>query len=647
MEANKTFTIKEVAQLLGFSTNTVYKYVNSGKIQATRLGAGGRFRIPEAEVARLLKIKGIQIPEAVPVSIRESVSEPTVTSEPIAEEKQPSQRGLRSYLLPKDDSLFSPPTLAYWAAGILAVILGITFSLFPIKSFQTLGRGVVIYPIFLKVILITSGFFALITKIFFSGKKRLLDFAHLFLAAVFAFCFLVFCQSGELITAIEAASLFLLLISTLIIPGSEYYKFLILINFLTFALGIILFKRANYFGSDFFILISNRKLLIVFLWLVIFSTSLLLSAISLRKTRMRYKLLPFLFFSFIWFIFTLFSFTKGYLFINRLIFSGFFIALATIAPFWQDIKDSLALTAEGKAKSLFLTLFFLFLGTGLSYRVNLSIGDYILSELARKADSGVSMIDYLLKDARQKTIVFSQNESLIKTLATKEPDRSQINEILKIFYTTSGSSFLRLYVINAEGRVADVYPDDISFENLDVADREYFKKIKQGMNFYLTEGLKPKVNPIPVPAILIMAAPLNGVKEKLLGVLVASLDLTELKNNLDRIKFAKSGNFRLIDNLGNYILHEDTNFFLSSSKGTDLEKTLSGQEKEAVGYNEAGELTYQIFRPIPSVGWGLMVEQPLNDFFYLYVIVTSSIFFSTIVLNLSLIMQICSSEKQK
>src|SRR3972149_6731185 len=50
----KTYTVKEVSDLLGFSTNTVYKYLDEGKIKATRLGKEGRFRIQAQEVERLL-----------------------------------------------------------------------------------------------------------------------------------------------------------------------------------------------------------------------------------------------------------------------------------------------------------------------------------------------------------------------------------------------------------------------------------------------------------------------------------------------------------------------------------------------------------------------------------------------------------------
>lgn len=60
MDKNRIYTVKEVARLLGFSTNTIYKYLDEGKIKSTRLGKEGRFRIPQKEVAKLLGLRGVK-----------------------------------------------------------------------------------------------------------------------------------------------------------------------------------------------------------------------------------------------------------------------------------------------------------------------------------------------------------------------------------------------------------------------------------------------------------------------------------------------------------------------------------------------------------------------------------------------------------
>ena len=53
----KPYTAKRAAELLGVSTNTLYKYLDEGKIKALRFSKRSDFRIPETEIARLLEEK--------------------------------------------------------------------------------------------------------------------------------------------------------------------------------------------------------------------------------------------------------------------------------------------------------------------------------------------------------------------------------------------------------------------------------------------------------------------------------------------------------------------------------------------------------------------------------------------------------------
>ncbi|HNP89709.1 MAG TPA: helix-turn-helix domain-containing protein, partial [Candidatus Woesebacteria bacterium] len=449
-QSNKTFTIKEVARLLGFSTNTVYKYVNEGKIQSTRLGEEGRFRIPESEVARLLKIKGLEVPSsatvsAVPTSETKEIGQSTFSASQSEESTDLPPRNLRSFLLPDTSHLFFSPTLAYWMASVLAIVLGICFFVFPVRSFSSLGTGIVIYPEILKYLLILSGILALLAKIFFGDKKIILTIVHLLLASVFGFSFSVFCRSGEVIVALETAALVLLLLSYLIVSDREYDKFLAMINLLTISLTVVMLRWPDRFGSDFLVLLSFHRLAVKAFWLLTSLFLMIVSWFSLKKERLFNKFLPFLLFSVAWFLFTLFSFNQGYLFVNRLIFSGFFIALALIAPFWEGINRRMILTAEGKVKSLIITSILLAIGAFLTFQVNSVVGEYILTELGRKADSGAAMVDYLLRDAQQKIIVFSQDQSLIDLFERKDFNREKSASVLKTFYSTSGSYFLRLY----------------------------------------------------------------------------------------------------------------------------------------------------------------------------------------------------------
>src|SRR6185369_4124088 len=48
-QTKRYYSVKETATLMGVSTNTVYTYLDSGKIKAKRIG-NGRFKIPFFEI---------------------------------------------------------------------------------------------------------------------------------------------------------------------------------------------------------------------------------------------------------------------------------------------------------------------------------------------------------------------------------------------------------------------------------------------------------------------------------------------------------------------------------------------------------------------------------------------------------------------
>ncbi len=60
---NKILTVKQAAKILGLSTNTMYKYLNEGKVLAARGQARGTFKIPAKSLEKFL---GGPLPEETP-----------------------------------------------------------------------------------------------------------------------------------------------------------------------------------------------------------------------------------------------------------------------------------------------------------------------------------------------------------------------------------------------------------------------------------------------------------------------------------------------------------------------------------------------------------------------------------------------------
>ena len=55
MEELKLYTVEEVAEILKFSTFTIYKLVKSGELKAVKLTGGRRWRVTDAHLREYLE----------------------------------------------------------------------------------------------------------------------------------------------------------------------------------------------------------------------------------------------------------------------------------------------------------------------------------------------------------------------------------------------------------------------------------------------------------------------------------------------------------------------------------------------------------------------------------------------------------------
>lgn len=80
----KLYTVKQASKILGFSTNTVYKYLNEGALKSSRASARkGRFRITQKSLEEFLgspmpaeTAMPVEIPQVETVALPEPVSVP-------------------------------------------------------------------------------------------------------------------------------------------------------------------------------------------------------------------------------------------------------------------------------------------------------------------------------------------------------------------------------------------------------------------------------------------------------------------------------------------------------------------------------------------------------------------------------------------
>jgi excisionase family DNA binding protein len=98
-------TVKDVAEALGLSTNTVYKYLNSGAIRASRAQLkSGRFRIPKKAVEEFVGMPLDQLSPTLPNATEPILPQVEPADQPLPPPTPPAESEYMHVL----ESLLSP-----------------------------------------------------------------------------------------------------------------------------------------------------------------------------------------------------------------------------------------------------------------------------------------------------------------------------------------------------------------------------------------------------------------------------------------------------------------------------------------------------------------------------------------------------------
>lgn len=596
----KTYTVKQVAQALDFSTNTVYKYLDAGKIKATRLGKEGRFRIPEEEVIRLLGLKGERAQIAPQIEVAQEVSQPATQVAPLPIELGAGSEDIIQKL--------SVPSLFDWFVATLAIFVGFSYLLFPAYVFDIKAAPYVEYIKFIKIILIIGGIGLLATDIFKPTRHIWHHLLHLILGLLFGVLAYFAFQTGHYPRMLGDGAIALLLLTTAIIHISDRARFIILINILAIIAGLIFILNPESTGSEAFAAwILGNRILFAILWYG-------LSALVL------------------WASFSILSSKKGWLTLLLVVvasgaFSSAFINLQNnlwedtvyavvfgsyvlILPFWQKFHS----ISNSSKKELFggfaLMIVIFTVGIGLVFYLQTSFKAYLLSENEKRLKNAVLLVEQYLEESEKGVSEFAKDENLIGLVASSKKDKLDgINQLIKRFYLAS-STLRRTGVIDKDGKGLVLYPEDSSY-GLDLTERDYFKQAKESKKVVISDVLEPKVP--GVKAAVIIAAPLLDKKGEFIGVIIGSVDFVKLANKLAGIKGTHT-EFVIADRNKMILSHPDESQLLQPivENNVGLIKAVAGESGQLEGYGNLGKLNLQAYAHIKKLGWGIVAQEPLS-----------------------------------
>ncbi|EKE12179.1 MAG: hypothetical protein ACD_13C00280G0001 [uncultured bacterium] len=580
------YTVKEVAGLLGFSTNTVYKYLEEGSIKSVRLGSEGRFRIPASEVERLLQEKGRKR-----VGIAKS--------------------------LPANSNF---PSIFDWFVGFMSIGIGFSQFIKPMYA-TTLNAMAGIAPIIniICILLIIGGILLLGFDMFDmrKGERRMffnasMGLLYLVLAGIFA--------SQASVVATGYLALSLVFIFAAFKKEDGYLHYLVFINILCILIGLATAVWPDSFGV--FALskyVSISKNVYSLFWILFFYFLLFSSYKAYRGNRI-----------FIWVtnltvgllscFYAIVAFANGYW--GSSVFGVVLGTFSFIFPIREDFHFF-----ETKNRKETIIGFFWLLGAFIAGSMILrmahnSFQNSILTRMGREVETA-SAITGNFVDNGVSILETSLAIGNYKNLLQSEINKENLDKELKETFLLSDGAFRRVVVTNSDGEIVDTYPYYSQSQNVNISDRDYFTVPADKRTSFVTGIVVPKTPGIG-PSILISLPILND-DDKFLGIILADINILELQKHLGEVGLDKKESLSVVDSQGNYILNTGIKGNKQIIYAEDLDTT-PGNTKLAIGYNDDGVLEFAASRGVGEYGWTVLTNEPQSAAMRTYAMMGLGIF---------------------
>lgn len=570
------YSVKEAADILGFSTNTVYKYLDEGKLKGKRIGKG-RFKIPYEELEPFLSTT-----EKVERVIEQQTSGRRIVNalNNIDKEFKKVSTGRKDFVFFRffvgiqilgaglinlfwtDGKLLSGLTNAFFSLTLVAVgALAILTSLYWEKSKK--------FNLVVHAVLIITLFFASIVAIVNRNYPLglfLASFAVLFITHVVRgyenccenatfkkeFIFFSFIATGLMgvLTLVNPEILTVSTISRFALSNK--------IGFAIFWFGLITFP----FG---YLLLPGKENSKYFNWIFALNAILAFFVASGATTRGIWDLA---FGAFIYGIFICFLlwWNSNQVNLERKEFhivalSFFWVALAVVFGLIaiQSYQDKLKLSAAERMQDSL---------SEITHHV-----DTIFTEGEALVDSETKRLDF------PGIILAGNEESAI--LASK------------VIYEKSGQ-VRRVFFMDTAGEVLGTYPQNSILESTNLRTRDYFQVVETSLRPYVSNLFITILN---VPSVVLSIPVFNG--NTFAGAIILTPDLEKLSQELQSPE--SGGNLYAFDEKGKYILHPD-----KTKIGSDVDPSIVKTKDQIVIKN--GKIL-RVYDWAPTPRWTLYLER--------------------------------------
>lgn len=603
----KFYTVKQVAETLGFSTNTVYKYLDEGRIKATRLGGEGRFRIPESEVVRLLgdKQEGI-LPEQVAESVPHSISQPVaqVQDDPPAlsiQEDKTERLSISTRL--GNINLFD------WFIATYAIFVGFSSLLFPYYTQDISFEPYLYLHMSIKISLVLLALSYVVFHLFLSKRKTLHMVIQILLGLAFIFLGIPAFETGNYLNASGSFSVAAVILVFAFIKTNDFLKFFTFTLLTTSMAGAIVIFHPGLFPLQSigqWIAENTDLYILIFIFSVI--TFLLTGILGYLKSP------KVLFFAMAMIgggsaVYAAVSTSQG--FWEQGVQAILFGAFAFIFPLYRKFDSVSKYSKRELVESFAWFIVVLIAGIVLVLYVQNSFMDNAYKENIKALQAARSIIKSDLEQAQEEVSRFGTDKNILTEIMKEEKDIPLLQDVVKGFYDNS-SILRRVLVVDKDGNGLAIYPEDSTFNGLDLADRDYFFESKLTKKMIVSDVIRPRTPGTSLA--IIISFPLVDDEGNFYGVLGGSVDFDKVGRHLDDLKFGTNGEFVVADHTKKIIINKDPNkLLLPLELDGALSLAVDGQSGNTQSYDEDGTLSIKTYAPIDPYGWGIKAQQPIVE----------------------------------
>lgn len=584
-----TYSVSEVATILGYSTNSIYTFLETKKIRAVRMGKG-RFKIPASEVERLLAGPKIASVAAVPSAPVYGQTIPAL----------PSRTALGI-----TDSMDEPLDIFPWFFSLASIVSGVSLFIFSTSVEMMAHAGLVWILWVVRFVFLLAGISGLWTLLVGNGNSRVRMVSYG--CGVIASFILVGTSFllNRPIGALLYGSFGISILCSFFLPGIH-----------AFAVHVVLFLVGLSAIGIFFPTINGLEQLIP-------------TGISFPAQYLAFGILGY-------------SFLSGLLYHVGKKYSRILGIFGVASMFFLFSSLSVAL-----AQHLSWVMSFMVLTTA----VSLGIAVFWESDsLRRRSDKAVFTMTYLLIGSiflLTIGVVHVISSSLLTTMADTLEDRVTYGKVVTVTAVDTVKSALEgtaqntvfgdavgkksLDILSAYSRgliegnrmIAEVHITDTtgvvlqSYPKEDDPSDEY-ERVKELVRESLSSG-KPLVrtflytergNTEPHAWI---AVPVYDSNRQIVGGISGDMNVRELSDSLQRIGRSERGEYlEIIDSDGHVIVHPDfgdTGESQAHKRFTAISG--NGQTGFAKTIDERGEIVLQISDSVGRMNWGISAMAPV------------------------------------